>query len=48
MVCGGVIPPHDYEPLLQQGVAAIYGPGTNIPHAAAEILGLIRRRRRAA
>ncbi len=48
VVCGGVIPPQDYDALLAQGVAAIYGPGTNIPHAAAEILGLIRRRRRAA
>jgi methylmalonyl-CoA mutase len=48
VVCGGVIPPQDYEELLGQGVAAIYGPGTNIPHAAAEILGLIRRRRKAA
>jgi methylmalonyl-CoA mutase len=48
VVCGGVIPPQDYDLLLQQGVAAIYGPGTNIPHAAAEVLGLIRRRKRAA
>ncbi len=48
VVCGGVIPPQDYDALLQQGVAAIYGPGTNIPHAAAEVLGLIRRRKRAA
>ncbi|MBI3451623.1 MAG: methylmalonyl-CoA mutase, partial [Rhodospirillales bacterium] len=48
VVCGGVIPPQDYEALLGAGVAAIYGPGTNIPHAAAEILGLIRRRRKAA
>jgi methylmalonyl-CoA mutase len=48
VVCGGVIPPQDYEPLMAAGAAAIYGPGTNIPHAAAEILGLIRRRRRAA
>ncbi|MBN9499190.1 MAG: methylmalonyl-CoA mutase [Alphaproteobacteria bacterium] len=48
VVCGGVIPPQDYDELLQQGVAAIYGPGTNIPHAAAEVLGLIRRRKRAA
>jgi methylmalonyl-CoA mutase len=48
VVCGGVIPPQDYDALLAAGVAAIYGPGTNIPHAAAEILGLIRRRRRAA
>ena len=38
VVCGGVIPPQDYEFLLDAGVAAIFGPGTNIPHAAAEIL----------
>jgi methylmalonyl-CoA mutase len=48
VVCGGVIPPQDYEALLADGVAAIYGPGTNIPQAASEILGLIRRRRKAA
>ncbi|MBM3526339.1 MAG: methylmalonyl-CoA mutase, partial [Alphaproteobacteria bacterium] len=48
VVCGGVIPPQDYDALLKGGVAAIYGPGTSIPHAAAEILGLVRRRRRAA
>jgi methylmalonyl-CoA mutase len=48
VVCGGVIPPHDYDELMKAGVAAIYGPGTNIPHAASEILGLIRRRRKAA
>jgi methylmalonyl-CoA mutase cobalamin-binding subunit len=30
--------------LRAAGVAAIYGPGTNIPAAAAEILGLIPRR----
>ncbi len=48
VVCGGVIPPQDYDSLMGAGVAAIYGPGTNIPHAAAEVLGLIRRRKRAA
>ncbi|HUN51313.1 MAG TPA: methylmalonyl-CoA mutase [Candidatus Sulfotelmatobacter sp.] len=48
VVCGGVIPAQDYGFLKQAGVAAIYGPGTNIPAAAAEILGLIRRRRAAA
>jgi methylmalonyl-CoA mutase len=48
VVCGGVIPPHDHEFLKKAGVAAIYGPGTNIPQAAAEILGLIRGRRLAA
>ncbi|HYC01687.1 MAG TPA: methylmalonyl-CoA mutase [Azospirillaceae bacterium] len=42
VVCGGVIPPQDYEFLRQAGVAAIYGPGTNIPAAAAEILRLVR------
>ncbi len=40
VICGGVIPPQDYEPLDHApGVAAIYGPGTNIPLAASEILG---------
>ena len=42
VVCGGVIPPKDYDMLKEAGVAAIYGPGTNIPKAAAEILGIIR------
>jgi methylmalonyl-CoA mutase len=42
VVCGGVIPPQDYDFLRQAGVAAIYGPGTNIPKAAHEILGIIR------
>ena len=45
VVCGGVIPPQDYPALKQAGVAAIFGPGTNIPAAAADILGLIRRTR---
>jgi methylmalonyl-CoA mutase len=42
VVCGGVIPPQDYDFLRESGVAAIYGPGTNIPKAAHEILGIIR------
>ncbi len=48
VVTGGVIPGQDYEFLKKAGVAAIFGPGTNIPKAAAEILGLIRRQRKAA
>jgi methylmalonyl-CoA mutase len=48
VVCGGVIPPQDHQELQQAGVAAIYGPGTNIPHAAAEIISMVRRVRRAA
>ena len=42
VVCGGVIPAQDYEFLRTAGVSGIYGPGTNIPNAAAEILGLLR------
>jgi methylmalonyl-CoA mutase len=45
VVCGGVIPPQDYQTLQDAGVAAIYGPGTNIPSAANEILKLIKRQR---
>jgi methylmalonyl-CoA mutase len=48
VVCGGVIPPKDYAFLKKAGVSAIYGPGTNIPRAAAEILSLIRKHRLAA
>jgi methylmalonyl-CoA mutase len=48
VICGGVIPAQDYDYLRGHGVAAIFGPGTNIPKAAAEILALIHRRRKAA
>ena len=48
VVCGGVVPPQDHEALRAAGVAAIFGPGTNIPAAAEEIIGLIDRRRAAA
>ncbi|MBX9943194.1 MAG: methylmalonyl-CoA mutase, partial [Reyranella sp.] len=46
VVVGGVIPAQDYDFLKKAGVAAIYGPGTNIPAAAAEILGILRQRSR--
>ena len=48
VVCGGVIPHQDYASLTEAGVAAIYGPGTNIPMAAREIMSLIEKRRLAA
>src|SRR3546814_692354 len=48
VITGGVIPPQDYEYLRKAGVAGIYGPGTNIPQAAAEILQLIRSQHAAA
>ncbi|HVO03133.1 MAG TPA: methylmalonyl-CoA mutase [Candidatus Cybelea sp.] len=48
VVAGGVIPAQDYEMLTKAGVAAIFGPGSHIPKAAAEILRLIHRRAQAA
>ncbi len=42
VICGGVIPQQDYEFLYGAGVKAIFGPGTNIPEAAKDILDLIR------
>jgi len=44
VVCGGVIPAQDYAFLRKAGVAAIFGPGTNIPEAARDVLKLIRLR----
>jgi len=46
VLAGGVIPPQDYEALRAAGVAAIFGPGTNIPEAARAVLALIRARLR--
>jgi len=41
VVCGGVIPPQDYDELYAAGVAAVYGPGTNIPQAASEVIKIV-------
>ena len=38
MVVGGVIPPDDFQALLDFGAAAIFPPGTNIPVAAEKLL----------
>jgi methylmalonyl-CoA mutase len=46
VICGGVIPSQDYDFLKKAGVKAIFGPGTNIPDAARDILGLVRAARR--
>ncbi len=42
VVVGGVIPAQDYAFLKKAGVAAIFGPGTNIPDAARDVLALVR------
>ena len=45
VVCGGVIPQKDHEFLINAGVNAIFGPGTNIPKAAEEIIQLLFNKR---
>ena len=41
VVAGGVIPAQDYDFLREAGVQAIFGPGTNLIHAAGEVLRLL-------
>ena len=41
VICGGVIPQQDYAFLYDAGIKAIFGPGTNIPDAARNIMKLI-------
>jgi methylmalonyl-CoA mutase len=38
IVVGGVIPPSDYDALFKSGAKAVFGPGTNIPVAAANLI----------
>ena len=38
IICGGVIPPQDYDFLYKHGVGAIFGPGTKLPVAALEVI----------
>lgn len=41
VIVGGVVPPKDYQFLFDQGVAAVFGPGTIISEAASEILNIM-------
>jgi len=41
VIVGGVIPEQDYDYLWNLGVAGIFGPGTKIPKAAQDILGIL-------
>ncbi|GAV08366.1 hypothetical protein RvY_18073 [Ramazzottius varieornatus] len=43
IICGGVIPPQDYDFLYKAGATAIFGPGTPIPYAAQEVLQHIKK-----
>lgn len=45
VICGGVVPRQDYDDLFSKGVAAVFGPGTNVLEAARAILDLIEDRR---
>ncbi len=42
VVVGGVIPRQDYEFLLENGVSAVFGPGTNVLEAARAIIDLMQ------
>lgn len=41
VICGGVIPSQDYDFLKDAGVAAIFGPGTDVLKAAEDLLTLL-------
>lgn len=46
VVVGGVVPRQDYDYLLENGVAAVFGPGTNVLEAANKVLDLLEGKRR--
>ncbi len=46
VVVGGVIPRQDYDFLMDHGVAAVFGPGTNVLDAANSVLDLLEGKRR--
>ncbi|MEO3386210.1 methylmalonyl-CoA mutase [Mesorhizobium sp. CAU 1741] len=46
VVVGGVVPRQDYQFLLDSGVAAVFGPGTNVLDAARAVLDLMQGKRR--
>ncbi|PDT49622.1 methylmalonyl-CoA mutase [Sinorhizobium fredii] len=46
VVCGGVIPRQDYQYLMENGVSAVFGPGTHVLDAARAVLDLIEGTRR--
>lgn len=45
VVCGGVVPRQDYQFLFENGVAAVFGPGTNVLDCARAILDIMEGKR---
>jgi len=43
VVVGGVVPPQDYDAVHEAGAKAIFGPGTVIAEAAADLIEMLRR-----
>ena len=41
VTAGGVIPMQDYDYLYEAGVAAIFGPGTNVMKSAIEVMHIL-------
>ena len=46
VVCGGVVPRQDYQYLFDHGVAAVFGPGSNVLDCARAVLDLLEGKRR--
>ncbi|UHS58539.1 methylmalonyl-CoA mutase [Agrobacterium vaccinii] len=46
VIVGGVVPRQDYQYLLDHGVAAVFGPGTNVLEAARAVIDLMQGRLR--
>ena len=44
IVVGGVVPPQDHDALREAGASFIFGPGTNIPQAAIELVQELTKR----
>ena len=44
IVAGGVIPPEDYDVLLEAGATAVFGPGTVISEAAIQLVETLAER----
>jgi len=44
IVVGGVVPPQDHDALREAGASFIFGPGTNVPEAAVELVEELTKR----